>query len=314
MATAVPQHRGDAPVAEREISLHGQRISYLESGAGQGRPVVVLLHGITSSSATWLTVLRLAGRHVHVIAPDLLGHGRSAKPRGGDYSVGAYAASLRDLLVALGVDRATIVGHSLGGGVAMQFAYQFPAFVERLALVNSGGLGPEVTFALRAATLPGTALALRLVTALVPGWTGTLLHRALKVSKVLPAVDLAEAAEGLKSLSDHDARAAFVHTTRGALELSGQRLDATGKLYLVAGTPLLFVGGTADACIPVEHTIRAHQRTPGSRLELFEDSGHFPYADHPQRFTDLLLDFVTTTRPASQDREGLRHQLLAEGA
>jgi pimeloyl-ACP methyl ester carboxylesterase len=311
MAVSPPPHADDVPVAEREIYLHGQRITYLESGAGHDRPVVVLLHGLTSSSATWLPVLRLAGRHVHVLAPDLLGHGRSAKPPGGDYSVGAYAASLRDLLVALGLDRATIVGHSLGGGVAMQFAYQFPEFVERLVLVNSGGLGAEVTFALRAATMPGSAVALRLLTTLTPDWAGRLLHRVLRASNVLPAVDLAEAAQGLTSLSDHAARAAFVHTTRGALNLSGQRLDATGKLYLVAGTPLLFIGGTADACIPVEHTIRAHERTPGSRLELFDSSGHFPYADHPERFTEVLLRFLAATRPSRHDREVLRHQLLA---
>jgi pimeloyl-ACP methyl ester carboxylesterase len=311
MPAAPPFRAPGVPVVEREIHLHGQRINYLESGAGEDRPVMVLLHGLTSSSATWLPVAGRLGSQVHVIAPDLLGHGLSAKPRGGDYSVGAYAASLRDLLVALGIHRATIVGHSLGGGVGMQFAYQFPEFTERLVLVNSGGLGAEVTIALRAATIPGSALALRLLTTVTPGWTGTLLHRILRASKVLPAVDLAEAARGLTSLRDHEARAAFVHTTRGALDLSGQRLDATGKLYLVADMPVLFIGGLADACIPVEHTIRAHERTPGSRLELFDSSGHFPYADDPERFTTVLLNFLATTNPARYDGDALRQQLLA---
>ena len=96
-----------------------------------------------------------------MIAPDLIGHGDSATPRG-DYSLGAHAASIRDLLAAIGVDRATIVGHSLGGGVAMQFFYQFPQRVERLVLVSSGGLGREVSPLLRSAALPGASALLSL--------------------------------------------------------------------------------------------------------------------------------------------------------
>ncbi|MEJ3653994.1 alpha/beta fold hydrolase [Pseudonocardia sp. TRM90224] len=122
------------------ISLHGRPVTFLEAGRGCGGPVVVLLHGLASSSKTWSETLPLLGRTMHVIAPDLLGHGESAKPRSGDYSLGAYAAGLRDLLVVLGFERVTIVGHSFGGGVAMQFAYQFPELTARLVLVASGGL------------------------------------------------------------------------------------------------------------------------------------------------------------------------------
>src|SRR3954447_15631832 len=140
-----------ASVKQREIRLHRQNVTFLEAGADSGGPVVVLLHGLASSSPTWAQVMPALGRHAHVIAPDLLGHGRSAKPRSGDYSLGAYAAGLRDLLIALDLDRATVVGHSFGGGVAMQFAYQFPELAERLVLVASGGLGKGVNVALRAA-------------------------------------------------------------------------------------------------------------------------------------------------------------------
>jgi len=118
---------GPTRIEERTILLHGQRVTYLESGADSGGPVIVLLHGLAGSSSTWLPVMPRLGAHAHAIAPDLLGHGQSAKPGDGDYSLGAHAASLRDLLVALGFDRATVVGHSFGGGVAMQFAYQFPS-------------------------------------------------------------------------------------------------------------------------------------------------------------------------------------------
>src|SRR3954453_23879476 len=135
-----------------EITLHGHRVAYRTAGSG---PVVVLVHGITGSCATWDLVIDRIAQHYTVVAPDLLGHGESAKPRG-DYSLGAYASGIRDLLAALGHDRATIVGHSLGGGIAMQMAYQFPERCERLVLVSSGGLGREVHFLLRAASLPGS--------------------------------------------------------------------------------------------------------------------------------------------------------------
>jgi pimeloyl-ACP methyl ester carboxylesterase len=297
----------DSCVETREIQLHGQRFTYLECGAGD-RPLVVLLHGLAGSSATWLPVLPLLAEHVHVVAPDLLGHGRSAKPRSGDYSIGAYASSLRDLLLALGHDRATIVGHSFGGGVAMQFAYQFPEFTERLVLVASGGLGAEVTLALRAATLPGSTLVLKMLADLTPRPVGRFIHQVLRRT-LLAATDVDEFARAIASLADHEARDAFVYATRGVLDIAGQRVDATGKLYLTEDTPLMLVGGRDDSCIPVEHTVQAHERVPGSRLELFDRSGHFPHADHPYQFAHVLLDFLATTQPAERDAEALRQQL-----
>ncbi|MHA6795550.1 alpha/beta fold hydrolase [Pseudonocardia bannensis] len=301
--------RRPVPVARREIRLHGQRVTYLESGAPGAGPVVVLLHGLAGSSATWSTVMPLLGRHAHVIAPDLLGHGESAKPPSGDYSLGAYATGLRDLLLALELDRASIVGHSLGGGVAMQFAYQFPELTERLALVASGGLGREVTPALRAASLPGTAAVLRMLTALTPGWVGRFAYRAARAVPVIPTADLDELARALASLADSGARGAFVQTTRTALTLAGQRLGGTDRLYLLAGTPVLLVGGGNDSCIPVEHTVAAHERLPGSRLEVFDGAGHFPHMEHPQRFARVLRDFLRTTEAAPPDPEALRLRL-----
>ena len=207
----------DVEVVEREIALHGQRVTYLEAGADSGGPVVVLQHGLAGSSATWLPVLPALGRCARVIAPDLLGHGQSAKPRDGDYSLGAHAAGVRDLLVVLGLDRATVIGHSFGGGVAMQFAYQFPELTERLVLVASGALGREVSPALRAATLPGTALTPRAVTSLTPRWLGRLLHRGVRAVPGLSQPEVDEIARSLAALADSEARDAFVQTVRGAL-------------------------------------------------------------------------------------------------
>ena len=126
-------------------TLHGYRRAYVQTGPLDGtKPVLLLVHGIGQDSSTWSQVLPDLARDHVVIAPDLLGHGASAKPRA-DYAVGAYACGLRDLLTVLGVDRVTVVGHSLGGGVAMQFAYQFPERCERLVLVSSGGAGGRCT-------------------------------------------------------------------------------------------------------------------------------------------------------------------------
>lgn len=293
----------------RAITLHGQQVMFLESGARSGGPTVVLLHGLASSSATWAPVLPLLGRHAHVIAPDLLGHGESAKPRSGDYSLGAYAAGLRDLLVALGRDRATVVGHSFGGGVAMQFAYQFPELTERLVLDASGGLGPDLTVALRAAALPGAATALRLAAAVTPRPLADLVRRAARVVPGIPAADVDGLSYALASFADHDARHAFIQTVRSTLSWAGQRLDGTGRLYLLADVPVLLVAGTTDTVIPIAHTLAAHERLPGSRLEVFDGAGHFPHSEHPARFAAVLLDFVRTSPPVHTDVESLRRQL-----
>lgn len=304
-------------VVRREVVLHGQATSFLEAGAGRGRPVLVLLHGLASGATTWTPVLSELGRHAHVIAPDLLGHGRSAKPRSGDYSLGAYAAEVRDLLLVLDLDRATIVGHSFGGGVAMQYAYQFPELVERVVLVSSGGLGSDVTPALRAATLPGAAAVLQTAAALTPRWLARLTHRAARrvpgMSSALSGADLDGLATAFGSFTDRGARAAFVQTVRGALNGAGQRLEGTGRLYLLDGIPVLLVGGARDPVIPVAHTRAAHTLIPGSRLEVFDDAGHFPHADHPGRFTALLAEFLGATAPAAAGRETLRRQLRGTG-
>lgn len=311
IATASRPGLDDAAVIRRDVRLHGQRISFLETGASSGGPVLVLLHGMVGSSNTWRAVLPLLGRHAHVIAPDLLGHGESAKPRRGDYSLGAYACGLRDLLLELDLERVTVIGHSFGGGVGMQFAYQFPELAERLVLASSGGLGSEVNIALRAASLPGTAFVLRLLTALAPSWAGRLAGHALRAAPSVPGVDVDVLAHSLASLKAPGAVAAFVQTIRGVLDWSGQRLDGTNRLYLLANVPVLLIAGTEDSYIPIRHSVEAHAALPTSRLEIFEGAGHFPHATHPRRFADTVLDFLATTTPARADRASLRRQLRA---
>jgi len=292
------------PVERAEVSLHGQRIGYRAEGSG---PLLVLLHGIAGSSATWDDLIpRLSGRH-RVLAPDLLGHGESAKPDG-DYSLGAYANVLRDLFEVLGHARATLVGHSLGGGIALQFAYQFPERCERLVLVSSGGLGREVHLLLRAAALPGADAVLPWLSVAARQSVGRVVH-ALGNLGLRASADLEESWRGFVSLEEADARRAFLHTVRGIIDLHGQRVSAHDRLYLAAGLPTLIVWGERDRLIPVRHGREAHERIAGSRLEIFPGAGHFPWRDEPRRFAEVLLDFMKSTSPMRLDRKGLRGRL-----
>jgi pimeloyl-ACP methyl ester carboxylesterase len=290
------------------IRLHGHEVSFLREGSG---PALVLVHGVTSGSATWERAISLLARNHTVVAPDLLGHGESAKPRG-DYSLGAFAAGVRDLLAALDIETATVVGHSLGGGVAMQLAYQFPERVERLVLVSSGGLGREVSFVLRAASLPGSELVLPLVTArwiaAAGGFVGGVLDR---IGLELGA-DLEGMSRGYASLSEPRARRAFVQTVRAVIDPWGQRVSARDRLYLAAGMPTLIFWGARDRIIPVSHGAAAHDAMPGSRLEILERGGHFPHNDAPLWFCDVVSEFIAETEPAAHEPDRLR-ELLLEG-
>jgi pimeloyl-ACP methyl ester carboxylesterase len=295
-----------------EIVLHGHRVSYRTAGEG---PVVLLIHGITGTSEQWNDVFPLLAEHYTVVAPDLLGHGHSAKPRG-DYSLGAYAVSIRDVMIALGHHRFTVVGHSFGGGIALQFAYDFPVFSERLVVVSSGGLGREVHPLLRAATLPGAELVLPLIAHSRVLSAGIFAGQLMQRVGLEAAPDLAEMARGYASLNDGGARQAFLHTLRAVLEPTGQRVSANDRLYLAGMVPTLILWGRRDPLIPCDHAETAHQAMPGSELEIFEKSGHFPHIDQPVRFARALIDFIDGTEPADFDFSDIdladfRERLLA---
>ena len=276
-----------------ELCLHGHRIAYRTAGSG---PVLLLIHGIAGSSATWDDVLPWLAERYCVVAPDLLGHGGSAKPRG-DYSLGAYASGIRDLLGALGHERASVVGHSLGGGVAMQFAYQFPERCERLVLVDSGGLGRDVSLLLRAATLPGSELVLPIIASQrLHGVAGGMAQTLGRVGLRLGS-DLAEMARGYGSLADAGARQAFIHTLRAVIDITGQRVSATDRLYLLESMPTLIVWGERDHTIPLAHGRAAHDAIPGSRFETLPRAAHFPHLEDPEGLATVLRDFLETTEP-----------------
>jgi pimeloyl-ACP methyl ester carboxylesterase len=278
----------------RHLSINGHQIAFRTAGRGD---VVLLIHGMAGSSVTWKQVMPALAERFTVLAPDLLGHGQSAKPRS-DYSLGAHANILRDLLNALGHERATFVGQSLGGGIAMQLAYQFPERCERLVLVNSGGLGSEVNFILRALTAPGAERAYALVCNRGLRTAGHWLAGWLERAGVRPGPAGQEMWRSYDSLADADTRLAFFRTLRTVIDPSGQTVSAMNRLSLAARVPTLIVWGDRDPFIPVSHAFAAHEVIPGSRLEIFEGIGHYPHCEAPARFVAVLTDFIASTVPA----------------
>jgi pimeloyl-ACP methyl ester carboxylesterase len=245
------------------------------------------------------------------VAVDLPGHGGSAKGAG-DYSLGALANALRDLGGALGIERATVIGHSLGGGVAMQFAYQFPERCERLVLVSSGGLGPDVGLALRLATLPGSDLFLSL-TAPAARSVVDLAASAGRALRIRPASHAGFYARSFAALGERDTRAAFLGTLRGVVGTRGQLVDARDRLYLAEHMPTLIVWGERDAVLPVDHGYAAQEAVPGSQLEIFEDAGHLPQLDDPGRFIAVVEEFVATTDASTFSTERWAELLRSHG-
>ncbi len=263
--------------------------------------MLLLVHGMAGSSETWRHVMPALARRFTVLAPDLLGQGRSDRPRG-DYSLGAQANTLRDLMDALGHERATVVGQSLGGGVAMQFAYQFLERCERLVLVDSGGLGREVTFYLRMLTIPGFDYVFPVFCAPRLRDAGNQLATWLGRAGVPSTPARQEIWRSYSSLADAESRRAFFRSLREVIDLSGQAVSALGRLYRAAHLPTLIVWGAEDPFIPVSHGIAAHKAIPGSRLEIFDGVGHYPHCERPERFVEVLVDFIASTKPAALPR------------
>lgn len=295
-------------VEVQTVTIHGHRRAYVKMGTG---PALLLLHGLGCDHTTWLPVLKKLSRRYTVIAPDLLGHGASDKPRA-DYSVGGYANGMRDLLTVLGIDKVTVVGHSLGGGVAMQFGYQFPERTERVILVAPGGLGPEVTPLIRAVSLPGFNPVMGVLT--LPGirHLGLAGMRALARTGLSVTHDLDEVADIYDTFKDPRSRRAISHVVRAVVDARGQVVTMVDRAYLTQAMPMLVVWGSDDRVIPVKHARTAAAAAPGAIVEVLGNSGHFPHKDHPERFVKIVNDFIRSTQPASYHR-GRWRQLLRNG-
>ena len=288
-----------------QVTIHGQQIAYRRGGEG---PALLFLHGIAGSSQTWIPVMELLRAEYSMVAPDFLGHGHSAKPMG-DYSLGNFASLMRDLLQILDIDRVTVIGQSFGGGVAMQFAYQFPDQCERLVLVDAGGLGREVSWVLRMITLPGVEYVLpALFPSFARGWGDAVARLGHRLG--FRNAQAVEIWRSYRSLTDADGRRAFLRTMRSVIEPGGQSVNAVDRLYLAEQTPTLIVWGGKDRIIPLSHAFQALEAMPNSRLEVLPGVGHFPQAEEPARFVEVLRDFLGTTEPSKftprERRERLR--------
>ncbi len=288
----------------QHVSIHGHEVAYRMEGKG---PTLLLLHGIAGSSRTWRDVIpRLTDRFT-VIAPDFMGHGLSEKPVG-DYSLGAFASGIRDLLEVLDIERASVVGQSFGGGVAMQLAYQHPELCERLVLVDSGGLGREVNWMLRFMTLPGSDYLMPVIfPSFVRDWGDSLLRsmndRGIRMSRIT------EMWSAYASLAEAENRPAFTRTIRSVIDPGGQTVSAMDRLYLASQMPTLIIWGDKDDIIPLSHAHAAHQAIPGSRLAIIEGVGHFPQIEAPEHFVTALVDFLDSTTPARLGAEERQRKL-----
>lgn len=261
------------------MTVHGDRVAYRDEGSGE---VILLIHGMGGSSKTWSGMIPLLAQKYRVIAPDLLGHGQSDKPRG-DYSVGAFAVLLRDLLDELGVNRVTVVGHSLGGGVAMQFAHQHRQYCERMVLISSGGFGGDVGRVLRLLSLPGSEIVLPMLASRPAVAAGNAVRALVGSSHRFAA---------RPALANPDHRKAFLRTLRSVVDFRGQAVSAINRLCCSDDLPALIISGDQDRVIPVEHARAAHARMPNSRLHVLAGVQHHPPTEAPHQVAGLIGDFM----------------------
>jgi pimeloyl-ACP methyl ester carboxylesterase len=312
--TFVPTSLDTAPAnittrTEHSAAIGGRNLAYTVAGSGEP---LLLIHGLGGTRHSWDSVLTgLAESHT-VIAPDLPGHGDSDAP-GGDYSLGAHAVALRDLLVSLGHRSATVIGHSLGGGIALQFAYQFPERTDRLGLISSGGLGPQLSPALRAATLPGAATVVAGL-ALVPEGVS---RRLLPVmTSVLPGLlsraDTVPVAQGLHRLIHTGQRRTFVRTARTVIDWRGQTINATQAIAQLVDLPVLLAWGADDRTIPPHHHRAIADKLTDPHLVEIAGAGHYPHETAPHQLLPALRHFLATTAPF-QYTEVRWQELIASG-
>ncbi len=278
------------------LELHGDQVAYQDAGSGD--EALLLIHGMAGSSETWRAVIPQLSKKYRVVAPDLLGHGLSAKPRS-DYSLGAFAVLLRDLLDELGVSSATVIGQSLGGGVAMQFAYQHPDYCQRLVLISSGGLGQDVGWTLRLLSAPGAELILPVIAPPPVVNAGNKL-RSWFSSSGIQSPRGAEMWSAYSSLADSKTRQAFLKTLRSVVDSRGQSVSALNRLHLTSDLPTMVIWGDQDRIIPIEHGYAVRDARPGCRLEVLADVGHFPHVERPSEVVELIDDFIHTTIQSPQ--------------
>ena len=274
---------------ERVASVLGYRLAYITGGEGEP---VIFLHGLGHAASLWNGVLPALARHFRVFAVDMLGCGHSDKPRI-DYHLWSMAAYLRYFMDAVGIQRAHLVGHSLGGGIALQTRFQYPERVGRLTLISSGGFGRELRLLLRLPTIPGGSVIMTVVTR--PFW-----DRVIKLFGYRePTAPLKiETRQQWLNLEKPDSRWVFMRMLRGVSNITGQTVSALDRLYLIQD-PVLVVWGDHDRTIPVAHAKRAAALISNCQLEILPGCGHYPALQCPEVVAGLVERFLLAPTPAS---------------
>lgn len=255
---------------------------------GDKGTVVVLIHGLGVSADIWIhNVEPLAKRH-RVYVPDLIGFGRSDKP-GPSFSPLDYSRFLDDFMNTLNIDRASLVGQSLGGGIALQYTLQFPQKVSKLVLVGSAGLGKEVIWTLRVMSLP-------LVGELFsyPSRKGVELAFKWAVrNRALITKDFVELYYNL--FSQPGFRKFFLRILRLIVNIRGAREETLvpimNNLHKIT-QPVLIIWGEKDRVLPLKHGYLAKEKLPNARLKIMEGCGHIPFFERSDEFNRHVLEFL----------------------
>mgnify|MGYP006299848815 FL=1 len=271
---------------DKFVTLDSVKTRYWE--IGERGPRIVLIHGIGGFAENWrFNIENLAG-HFKVYAVDLVGFGKSGKPKA-PYTYDYFARFIKEFIDVMEIDKAVLIGHSLGGGIAMRFALMFPGRVEKLVLVDSAGLGKEISKIFKLISLPGFG---ELVTR--PDRTRTLkMYKNLVYDRSLLSEEMVDL--GFSFSSSPGAQQAFLKTARGTVNIFGFKRKAINpirrNLHRIE-VPVLVLWGERDAIIPVRHAYIAKDGIPDAELEVFENCGHIPMIECPDEFNTAVVKFL----------------------
>ena len=256
---------------------------------GDKGSIVILIHGLAASAEIWMRNVEALARHHRVYVPDLIGFGRADKP-GPSFSPLDYIPFFDDFMKALSIDRASLVGQSLGGGIALQYTLRFPQKVAKLVLVDSAGLGKEVIWTLRLMSIP---LLGEIFTR--PSRKGVEFVFKLAVrDQALITKDFVELYYGF--FTQPGFREFFLRLLRRIVNARGGREELLAPIKNNLSTirqPVLIIWGDKDRVLPVKHGYLAKEKLPNARLEIMEGCGHIPFFEQAEEFNRLVLEFLS---------------------
>jgi pimeloyl-ACP methyl ester carboxylesterase len=271
---------------DRFVEVGGLRVRY--RSAGECGSVLVLLHGIGRTLEDWSENMLALGKSHRVFAPDFPGCGFSDKPVL-PYTTPFLAGFVRDFLRVLNLERAILVGNSMGGGISLEFSALFPELLEGLVLVAPAGMGPKGAQFLGLCSIPGFGEVISR-----PSRVGS--RRALELLFADRSLMTQARAERDFELSNQPgATRAFLKMLRFMANRRGAKpafynrsLENAANLRV----PTLIVWGVQDHILPVEYAPVAAKIIPGSKLQIYDPCGHFPMLERAQEFNALLLEFL----------------------